>query len=356
MRVSVIVPVRWSHPRVLTLLDALRAQAGAEAELLAVVMDSGRGRAGDLDLLPELAHRAHLITAAPSTPAAVRNLAATQAQGEFLVFIDDDCVPAADWLERLLAAAADPSVGAVAGGVLPAPATTLTEKYLGAYGLPLPEDAAVYDRVIPFVSFGHSANLLVRRSVFNTLGGFAADWPTGEDHDFCYRLIKAGHKLAFVPAAAVRHFHRATVGGMLRQAYGYGRGQVRLLKRHWPKQYLCFAPGKPPRLRPSFFTIWLDKTAVGLQRKCFVWIFLLVAAAHAPVRGLAAVLIAGFVYTAFLVWWWRFSGQLARRVTTAGNHLSTGERAMLPLLHVAREFALSYGQRLQGITERVLVI
>ncbi|HNW94069.1 MAG TPA: glycosyltransferase family A protein, partial [bacterium] len=172
MRVSCIVPVRWSEPRVLTLLEALRAQLAAAGpaappapdtgeaagEIIAVVMDGGNGRDGGAGLLPDLERRARIIAAAPSTPAAVRNLAAAQAQGDFLVFIDDDCVPEAGWLDRLLAAATDPAVGAVAGGVLPAPAVTFTEKYLGAYGLPLPEDAAVYDRVLPFVSFGHSAN------------------------------------------------------------------------------------------------------------------------------------------------------------------------------------------------------
>lgn len=358
MRVSIIVPVRWSEERVLLLLDLLREQAGSETEIIAVVMDGGRGRAGTLKLLPELERRARLVAAAPSTPAAVRNLAAAQAQGECLAFIDDDCVPEPRWLEQLLAAAADPAVGAVAGGVLPAPAHTLTEKYLGAYGLPLPEDAAVYDRVIPFVSFGHSANLLVRRSLFNQLGGFSADWPTGEDHDFCYRLIGAGRKLAFVPAAAVRHHHRATVGGMLRQAHGYGRGQIRLLKRHWPKHFLSFCTGQTPSLRPSSFTVWQETETAWKKFLLFLLalgvVALLAPATASPLSPLRFVCTA--LVLMLLFWWLRLGGQLARRVNAAGFAVSFAEKFLLPLLHLARECALALGRRRQGLADGVLVL
>ena len=355
MQISIIVPVRWSEPRVLLLLDALRGQGGGGAEVLAVVMDDGRGRAGTASLLPELQRRARVVAAAPSTPAAVRNLAAAQAQGEFLVFIDDDCLPEPRWLEQLLAAAADPAVGAVAGGVLPAPAATLTEKYLGAYGLPLPENAAVYDKVIPFVSFGHSANLLVRRAVFNELGGFAAGWPTGEDHDLCYRLIKAGHKLAFVPTAAVRHFHRATVGGMLRQAYGYGRGQIRLLKRHWPRKFLSFPRGRAPQLQPSLLTVWRTAETAAIKFILFVVAAAVVALLATP-ENVCLRLAPGAIILLLLWWWLRLAGQLARRVTASAVALSAADKALLPALHIARECALLMGRQLQSYREGVLVL
>jgi GT2 family glycosyltransferase len=75
-------------------------------------------------------------------------------------------------------------------------------------------------------------NMALDRTLFERLGGFdtrlgpGTVFPSAEDADFAYRTLRAGHPIAFVPAARVTH--RAWRPGSaylpLRWAYGYGRG------------------------------------------------------------------------------------------------------------------------------------
>ncbi|MHA7155930.1 glycosyltransferase [Arthrobacter sp. TMN-50] len=52
----------------------------------------------------------------------------------------------------------------------------------------------------------NSAGMLVRRDVWDTLGGFDPALPgTGDDVDFCWRNRLAGHRVVVVPSAVVRH-------------------------------------------------------------------------------------------------------------------------------------------------------
>ncbi|WP_338423129.1 glycosyltransferase family 2 protein [Arthrobacter sulfonylureivorans] len=57
----------------------------------------------------------------------------------------------------------------------------------------------------------NSAGMLVRRDVFDQLGGFDAALPgTGDDLDLCWRNRLAGHRVVVVPTATVRHATRAS--------------------------------------------------------------------------------------------------------------------------------------------------
>ena len=57
----------------------------------------------------------------------------------------------------------------------------------------------------------NSAGMLVRRDVFDQLGGFDSALPgTGDDLDLCWRNRLAGHRVVVVPTATVRHATRAS--------------------------------------------------------------------------------------------------------------------------------------------------
>jgi hypothetical protein len=50
--------------------------------------------------------------------------------------------------------------------------------------------------------------------------------------DFNHRLDRAGLRCFFTPRVAVRYHPRDTLGGLFRQMARYGRGRVRLLRKH----------------------------------------------------------------------------------------------------------------------------
>ena len=66
-------------------------------------------------------------------------------------------------------------------------------------------DAPQYDRARE-LTYATGCALLVRRSVFDEIGGFDATFVNyQEDYDFCYRARQAGHRLIYVPQAVVLH-------------------------------------------------------------------------------------------------------------------------------------------------------
>jgi GT2 family glycosyltransferase len=125
-------------------------------------------------------------------PAANRNHGAAKAAGDWLVFVDDDCVPECTFL-----AAYARATGAEDCDVLE--------------GMTIPEDVRIAaDMECPVnEAGGHlwSCNFAIKRHLFLTLGGFDENFPgpAAEDIDMHTRLSKAGYQAVFVSEARVKH-------------------------------------------------------------------------------------------------------------------------------------------------------
>ncbi|MBP1687534.1 MAG: hypothetical protein H6Q33_3677 [Deltaproteobacteria bacterium] len=194
--VSVLVPVR-DHPEgIRTLLSCLEAQTLARDRFEVVIGDDGSR--------PECVPRVETVdgwlrveTGPPRTSYAARNRAARVARGDIFAFCDSDCSPQPTWLEEVLAAIVDADV--VAGEVtFSAPARPTV------WGL-LTIDMFLDQERNVRLSRGVTANLAVRRPLFEELGGFDESLPSGGDYDFVQRAVKRGAQLRYAAAAVVRH-------------------------------------------------------------------------------------------------------------------------------------------------------
>lgn len=190
-----------------------------------------------------------VVPSGPVGPGAKRDLCAAQAKGEILVFLDDDAYPAPGWLEAADEVFRDPAVGAV-GGPAVTPADDPVEFW--ASGL-------VYESFLvggPF-AFRYrplaardcddypTCNLLVRRDVFEAIGGFDTRYWPGEDTVACLKIVHEQHKrLAYDPRVLVWHHRRQMFSGHLRQLNRYARHRGYFVKK-FPKTSLrasYFAP------------------------------------------------------------------------------------------------------------------
>ena len=140
-----------------------------------------------------------IVNPSNAGPGPARNMAAAEAGGDLLVFIDSDAVPCEGWLKSL--AAADNGETVLIGRVL--------DYRTGAvqYG---PRRATFLGKSLRCrperVNTGGAGNMALPKRLFDGVGGFDPDIPNCfEDSWLCIRLGRAGARFRYVTEAVVRH-------------------------------------------------------------------------------------------------------------------------------------------------------
>ncbi len=221
--VSVIVPFAGAvedAERLARSLDALALEPGDEV----VVADNSEEGAFRED------SRVRVVRATRERSSYfARNAGAEVAGGEWLVFTDSDCVPVSSLVDAYFAELPADEVGALAGSVISDPEQ---RHFLARYatdrgfldqeaGLHTAEDAAA------------TANLAVRRTAFDEIGGFTEGIRSGGDVDLCRRLVGAGWKIERRPDAIVTHLHRESLPDLMGSIARYAAG-ARWLNEIYP--------------------------------------------------------------------------------------------------------------------------
>jgi GT2 family glycosyltransferase len=158
-----------------------------------------------------------------------RNAGAAAAANDWLLFMDADCRPLApDMLDRFFAPAPPERCGALAGGVVDSPGSdTLLARHAQSRHYLDQKVALGQDR-----PFALTANLLVRRSAWQSVGGFCETVRSGGDRDFSWRLGAAGWSIELRDDAAVAHLHQEHWRPAMRKFVRYGAGAAWLARRH----------------------------------------------------------------------------------------------------------------------------
>lgn len=138
-------------------------------------------------------------TGSPVTAPVARNIGIREAHGNYLAFIDADCIARADWLEHLLAqqTAGYPVVG---GSV-----AFRSHPYLQlCYNLTMFHEFLVTAPAGTRANFG-TLNLCVARDVVEKVGLMNEDLDRGQDTEWTLRMRRYGYTLTFTPDAVVTH-------------------------------------------------------------------------------------------------------------------------------------------------------
>lgn len=201
--------------------------------------------------------------------AAARNSGLAAATAPVVAYLDDDCDPAADWAERLLAAYGD-DVAGVGGAIEPSAPADYVQRYLVRHNplRPLELSLATSNHVLYRLRLylrrqwqdpadGHvpdlrrevyslvGANMTFRRQVLLEVGGFDERFRFGaEEIDLCLRIRRASGpgRLIYAPDVRIRHHFKPSLRDILRRSHAYGRGSARLYRK-WP--------GLPPTVFPG---------------------------------------------------------------------------------------------------------
>lgn len=164
-----------------------------------------------------------------------RNRAMQEAKGEIVAFIDDDAVAEKNWLSALLANFDDPAVLCVTGLTMPLELETEAQEWFEKfYPFGRGFSKIVFDRnlINPAAAgkCGAGVNMALRRSILQTVGTFEERLDSGTatrsggDTEMYTRIVGAGYKIVYDPAAVNWHRHRRTWRELELAAFGYGTG------------------------------------------------------------------------------------------------------------------------------------
>jgi rhamnosyltransferase len=228
IRVSVVIPIRNGLPLVERCLRGVWAQKTPwPFEVIAIDSASSDGTWEFLETLPIQRIR---IRVEDFNHGGTRNLGARQAQGEFVVFLVQDAIPANDaWLANLVAAFDEPNVVGVYSRQRPRPESNPVTWYMTLGTTPDDDDRHVktlaphtrLTTLAPLEQFDLSIfqnnSSCVRRSVF--LREEFDVVPYGEDIAWGKRMIEAGYALVYEPTSEVFHSHDRSPMYALKRAY-----------------------------------------------------------------------------------------------------------------------------------------
>ncbi len=254
--ISIVIPVKNGGPDLRRCLEAIRAQR-TDDEVEVVVVDSGSTDGSDA-LAESLGARVHRIAPEEFNHGATRNLGASLARGDVLVFTSQDAHAEGDeFLARLTAPLRDPEVAGAYGRQVAHHGAKPPEEFFLDYLYgpePRVQRAASAAELSMETTLFSNVCSAIRRDVFARFP-FADDIIMSEDQEWSRRVLLAGHAIVYEPRAVVRHSHDYTFAEAFRRFFDSGVSAERA--------YLPDDPGARRTLRrralryPLVETSWL---------------------------------------------------------------------------------------------------
>jgi glycosyltransferase involved in cell wall biosynthesis len=214
-RVSIITPVRNGAKDIAELLACLERQTLPREDFELVIGDDGSTDGGTTGVESADGH-VRVAFGPPRNSYATRNMAVEASRGDVLAFCDSDCRPEPDWLERGLETLA------------------ATDIVAGRFRFDVPEGRTAWTLVDMDGSKDHehqvriglaeTANLFIRRDLFDRLGGLDGSIAEYGDYEFAERAVANGARLTYGPDAIVWHPTRDAGRPLLRALWKYNRG------------------------------------------------------------------------------------------------------------------------------------
>lgn len=284
--VSIVIPVRDALDTLIETLISISHQSVSPEEI--IIVDDGSKNPVETVLGDSSAS----IIRLPESmgPAAARNIGATSAKADIVLFIDADVILSPDAVERVLHTMTHtPDIAAIQGIYSPdlPPDRNLCTRYQNHYYY------FVFNTIKPdSPALCATFCFAVRRAVFLKMGGFDTDIlkPTVEDEIFGYALEAAGYGIVLDKNLHVTHLARYEFDTLILRKFRMSFNQIKSLLRG-TKLPVSTLSSKNKTHHP-FDTI----TAVALSP-----LLLLTALLPTP-----ASLVSVLVYTAANARFWRY--------------------------------------------------
>jgi len=248
VKISVVIPARNSERTIAQTLTAIYQGVRPPEEI--IVVD---GCSKDRTKAISQTHGAIVVENVKLHAASARRLGVETASSPIIAFTDSDCIPAPDWVQRIVHAfEADPELDGVGGRV------TLTEPRtrVQAFSAHVFESIKLFPRELVQIttkgvsglSFAGSNCAFCKEKII-AVGNFRDQFSNyAEEVDLLWRLIDYGAKLVFDPDLKVEHSgYPDTMKGLIRSSFRQGTTSTLLTKYH----------GRSPRIDWFLYKRWI---------------------------------------------------------------------------------------------------
>ena len=193
--ISFVIPVLNGERDMAACLDSIMANVAPQDEI--ILVDNG-----STDSTLEIASRydrLSILKHPECTIAGLRNRGAARARGSIIAFIDADCVVCPGWREAVVSILSRENVHATGSiSVLPEQPSWVERVWLS--------ERKGTERTVNYIP---SANFIIRKEVFEAVGGFDETLVTDEDSDIGARLNQRGFTILDSPEVRVIHLGNA---------------------------------------------------------------------------------------------------------------------------------------------------
>ena len=231
MKISFIIPVYNRPGETEELLQSLSRQTDRDFEVIIVEDGSTESSEAVVEGYRELLDISYFYKD-NSGPGPSRNFGCEKAKGEYVIFLDSDCVLPEDYF-RIVSA-------------------SLEQDYADAFGGPdrAHKDFSNFQKAINFsmTSFfttggirggnekmekfhPRSFNMGISKKVYEATGGFS-NMRFGEDVDLSIRILEHGFRTRLIKDAFVYHKRRSNLRQFFKQVYNSGIARINLQLRH----------------------------------------------------------------------------------------------------------------------------
>lgn len=236
MKFSVIIPTFNDWKRLMRCLNALKAQTLDRKQFEVIVVNNNKD--GEIPSGFEFPNWTHFIHESKAGSYNARNRGVEKSTGELIAFTDSDCIPDENWLANAKKSFSNSTCDLVGGEV-----QIFQDDEKNKYGY-------LYERVNAFPQHksvtagkGVTANLFVKKAVFDRVDGFDSNVRFGGDWEFTQSCVNKGYKIIYCKDVLVLHpartvagifkkQKRLTCGGALMAKQKYGHSNLRLLGSH----------------------------------------------------------------------------------------------------------------------------
>ncbi len=297
---SIIIPVYNRPQEVKELLDSLVVQTCKDFEV--IIVEDGSLESSEQVVLGyvDLLHIKYFYKE-NSGPGLSRNYGANYAQGEYILFLDSDCIVPEEYIAVIKRACQMKKIDAFGGPDRAHHSFTSIQKAINYSMTSFFTTGGIRGQKKSMEKFHpRSFNMGFSQEVLKATGGFSG-LRFGEDIDMSIRIMEAGFNTCLLPEAYVYHKRRTSFRAFFKQVYNSGMARINLfrLHPHSLKPVHClpaaFVIGVIAMSLTSFFCVWvllpLGLYILGifvdslLRNRSFVVAFLSIVAAFIQLFG-----------------------------------------------------------------------